>query len=374
MSGLIETRVNWVGTDSQGTLIRHTAKGQIHSMKQRVKLTAENGQWYTMGVKNAESGEYENKKVITAKGYKTLASIIGITFVTPDTITDENGNVVGNPFIHKAGNAIDWVKVRMIGICRGPSGNMQARDLTFVYNFQAYLAASLYAKWHNKKTNAVQPWGELISVNNTAPCPPNKIRVPVGSDVSLEVDLKNPNVVSIYREHLEQQKFAERNAIAMAERNIIQKMTGLHYVGEDDTVLVTIWPQGDTDLPRLGEMVQRAKTGLITVEDTPISVVKDKAEATDEDVAVTNENDETEAEDAEIEPVQPKVRDQAAALADFRAMFDSIPEHPEKKDQKKNLVKAALKLHGFSGLGELAKPTTTVEQIDKVTDSIRVTL
>lgn len=374
MSGLIETRVNWVGTDSQGTLIRHTAKGQIHSMKQRVKLTAENGQWYTMGVKNAESGEYENKKVITAKGYKTLASIIGITFVTPDTITDENGNVVGNPFIHKAGNAIDWVKVRMIGICRGPSGNMQARDLTFVYNFQAYLAASLYAKWHNKKTNAVQPWGELISVNNTAPCPPNKIRVPVGSDVSLEVDLKNPNVVSIYREHLEQQKFAERNAIAMAERNIIQKMTGLHYVGEDDTVLVTIWPQGDTDLPRLGEMVQRAKTGLITVEDTPISVVKDKAEATDEDVAVTNENDETEAEDAEIEPVQSKVRDQAAALADFRAMFDSIPEHPEKKDQKKNLVKAALKLHGFSGLGELAKPTTTVEQIDKVTDSIRVTL
>lgn len=374
MSGLIETRVNWVGTDSQGTLIRHTAKGQIHSMKQRVKLTAENGQWYTMGVKNAESGEYENKKVITAKGYKTLASIIGITFVTPDTITDESGNVVGNPFIHKAGNAIDWVKVRMIGICRGPSGNMQARDLTFVYNFQAYLAASLYAKWHNKKTNAVQPWGELISVNNTAPCPPNKIRVPVGSDVSLEVDLKNPNVVSIYREHLEQQKFAERNAIAMAERNIIQKMTGLHYVGEDDTVLVTIWPQGDTDLPRLGDMVQRAKTGLITVEDTPISVVKDKAEATDEDVAVTNENDETETEDAEVEPVQPKVRDQAAALADFRAMFDSIPEHPEKKDQKKNLVKAALKLHGFGGLGELAKPTTTVEQIDKVTDSIRVTL
>lgn len=373
MSALTSTVVRFVGSDSQGTLIRHTQDGQIHSMVKRVNLTAANGQWYNMGVKNAETGEFENKKVITAKGYKTLASIIGISFITPDTITDEQGKVVGNPFLHKSGGAVDWVKVRMIGICRGQSGNMQARDLTFVYNFQAYLASSLYGKWHNKKTNVTQPWGQLVSTASASPCPPNKIRVPVSMGVELEVDLTNPNVVAIYREHLEQQKFAERNAIAMAERNIMQKMLGLHYVGEDDTVLVTIWPQGDTDLPKLANIVQRAKTGTVTVDATPIEVVREEVEATDEDVAATNEGDEESAEDAEVEPVK-KERTKADALAAFRAMYDAIPEHPEKPSHKRDLLKAALKLHGFKAPADLSKAETTIEQIDKVTDSIRVTL
>lgn len=374
MSGLIDTRVTWVGTDNQGTLIRHTQDGAIHSMQKRVKLTAEAGQWYTMGVKNAETGQYEDKKVITAKGYKTLSSVIGITFVTPDTIVDETGKVVGNPYTSKSKGIVDWVKVRMIGVCRGQSGNMQARDLTFVYNFQAYLTASIVGKWHNKKTNQTQSWGRLVNVESAPPCPSDKMRFPVWVGVELEVDLMNPQVVAIMREHQEQQKFVERNAIAMTERNIVQKMTGVHYVGQDDTVLVTIWPQGDTNLPRLTSMIEKAKTGVVRVDDIEVEVVKEKHDAQEEDIATTNENDESsDTEDAEVEPVKVE-RTKEDALRAFRKMYDEIPVNEEKPDQKKKLLAAALKLHGLKAPADLSKPETTIETIDKVTDSIRVTL
>lgn len=374
MSNQLSTLRYTYGSDGKGALIRVTPDGAVHSIQKKVRLTAEEGQWYFMSVRNADTGNYEMKKIITAKGYDYLRGIIGINFVSPDTIVSSDGREVGNPYLHEASGMLEYVKVRLIGACRGPSGNWQAQDLTFVFNFKAYLASDLFAKWHDKKSGGVASWGKLINTAAASPCSPSAIRVPVSMGVELEVDLGAKEVRSIFREHLEKQKFAERNAYSMAARNIMRKLLGLYYVEEDNTVTITIWPQADKDLLKLGDVVQRAKQGSASLDGDVIDVEVVETEATEEDIEAANDSD----VDVEAEPEpakeEPKVRDKQAALDDLRKAVEKIPEHPEKPKHREEFIRAAFKLAGFKTKAEVTKPDVTVEQIDKLIDHLRTTL
>ena len=363
------------GSDGKGAIARVNEEGVIHAISKKVYLSAEEGQWYYMSTKNAETDKYEQKKVITAKGYDYLRSLIGIYFTSPDTIVNSDGRVVGNPYLHESKGMLEYVKVRIIGACRGPSGNWQAQDLTFVFNFKAYLASDLFAKWHDKRSGTTKDWGRLINSLAAAPCPPDKIRVPVSMGVELEVDLAHPAVMSIYREHLEKQKFAERNAYSMASRNIMRKLLGVHYVDEDNTVTVTVWPQADKDLLKVGSMVERNKQGSVVIDADVIEVIRDQVEATDEDIQSADERDDDQpvVEEVFVAPT-PVQRTKVQALAELREMINAIPEHPEKPDTKKNLIRAALKLEGFKTPSDLTKDHVTIEVVDKVKDHLRVTL
>lgn len=375
MSNQLTTLKYSFGSDGKGALVRITPDGAVHNITKKVRLTAEQGQWYYMSVKNADTNRYEQKKIITAKGYDYLRSVIGINFVSPDTIVSSDGREVGNPYLHESQGMLEYVKVRLIGACRGPSGNWQAQDLTFVFNFKAYLASDLYVKWHDKKSGSVQSWGRLVNTAAAPPCSPSCIRVPVSMGVELEVDLIAPEVMSIYREHLEKQKFAERNAYSMAARNIMRKLLGLYYVEEDDTVTVTVWPQADKDLLKLGEVVQRSKQGSANLDGDVIDVEVVSAQATEEDIAAASEgDDEVEAEDESVEPQEVQVRTKSHAIADLRAMINAIPENDEKPNAKKDLVRAAFRLAGFKAQSDVAKAEVTVEQIDKLIDHLRISL
>lgn len=373
MSNQLSTMRYSYGPDGKGALVRVTPDGAVYSITKKVLLTAEEGQWYFMNVKNADTGDYENKKVITAKGYDYLRGLIGINFVSPDTIVSADGREVGNPYLHEANGMLEYVKVRLIGACRGPSGNWQAQDLTFVFNFKAYLASDLYAKWHYKKTGDVAKWGRLINTAAASPCSPSCIRVPVSMGVELECDLDAKEVRSIFREHLEKQKFAERNAYSMAARNIMRKLLGLYYVENDNTVTITIWPQADKDLLKLGDVVQRAKQGSVSLDGDVIEVEVVETEANEEDIKATNDQD---VEEAEVEPVveEKKVRTKEQALADLRHAIEIIPLNEEKPKQKDDLVRAAFVLCGFKNKKDVTKPDVTVEQIDQLIDRLRTTL
>ncbi len=375
MSSQLSTLRHVYGADGKGALVRVQPDGAVYSITKKVMLTAEQGQWYNMTVLNAETKQYEQKKVITAKGYDYLRSLIGINFVSPDTIISSDGREVGNPYLHESNGMLEYVKVRVIGACRGPSGNWQAQDLTFVFNFKAYLASDLYAKWHDKRSGEVKDWGRLINSAAAPPCPPSCIRVPVSMGVELEVDLNSKAVLAIYREHLEKQKFAERNAYSMASRNIMRKLLGLHYVDEDNTVTITIWPQADKDLMKLGDVVSRNKQGSVVIDGDYIDVKAEYAEATDEDIETVNENDEDEVTEVTsvIESPQKKVRSKADALNDLRAAIEKIPRNEEKPGQVDELVKAALRLQGLKTKSDLVKPNVTLETIDKIIDHLRVT-
>jgi len=371
-SALANIKYVALGPDGGNALLRTTSEGTVVSVRKIVTLTAEDGQWYWMSVKNADTDKFEKKKVITAKGYDYLRGIVGIHLMSPDTIMGRDGKLVGNPELCETDGMLDYVKVRVIGSCRGPSGNWMAQDLTFVFNFRAYLASDLYNKWHDKKSGTVRDWGRLINPKASPPCDGSKLRVPVPNGIELEVDLMNPVVTGILREHLEKQKYAERQAYSMAARNIMRKLLGLYYVEENNTVTLTIWPQADKDLLKMKSMVERSQIGSVSIDDDVVEVSRDTAVATEEDLATVDESDET--EDAEIEESRPAGRTLDQARADLREAFRQIPVNDEKPGVRNNLLAAACKLVGLKSVKDLQGNDVTVEQIDKVRDYIRVTL
>lgn len=371
-SALSNVRYVALGPDGGNALLRTTSDGTVVSVRKIVTLTAEDGQWYWMKVKNAATDKYEKKKVITAKGYDYLRGIIGIHLMSPDTIVGKDGRPVGNPEMHESDGMLDYVKVRVIGSCRGPSGNWMAQDLTFVFNFKAYLASDLYNKWHDKQSGEVKEWGRLINAKAAPPCDPSKLRVPLPNGIELEVDLMNPVVTSILREHLEKQKFAERQAYSMAARNIMRKLLGLYYVEENNTVTLTIWPQADKDLLKMRSMVERSQVGSISIDDDVVEVSRDTAVAEEEDIQAVDEIEDT--EDAEVEVEQPAGRTLDQARADLREAFRQLPVNEEKPESRDNLLAAACKLAGLKSVKDLQRSDITVEQIDKVRDHIRVSL
>lgn len=373
-TSLANVRYVGLGPDGGNALLRTTPDGAIVSMRKIVTLTAEDGHWYWMGVKNADTGKWEKKKLITAKGYDYLRGIVGIHFMSPDTITNHEGKQVGNPYLAECDGMLDYVKVRVIGSCRGPSGNWMAQDLTFVFNFRAYLASDLFGKWHDKDSGSVQPWGEVINPKAAPPCEATKLRVPLPQGLELEVNIMNPAVIRILREHLEKQKFAERQAYSMAARNIMRKLLGLYYVEENNTVTVTIWPQADKDLLKMKSMFEKSQSGSVSIDSDTVELERETAVATDEDLQAVDERDDEKIEDAEIIPPAKTERTADQARSELREVIRAIPVNEDKPKQKDALIKAACKLVGLKDIKDVMRADVTVETIDKLKDHLRTNL
>lgn len=373
-TALSNVRYVALGPDGGNALLRVTPDGAIVSMRKIVTLTAEDGHWYWMSVKNADTGKWQKKKLITAKGYDYLRGIVGIHFFSPDTITNHDGKQVGNPYLAESEGMLDYVKIRVVGSCRGPSGNWMAQDLTFVFNFRAYLASDLFGKWHDKDSGAVQEWGQVINPKAAPPCPANKLRVPLPQGLELEVDIMNSAVIRILREHLEKHKFAERQAYSMAARNIMRKLLGLYYVEENNTVTVTIWPQADKDLLNMKSMFEKSQTGTVSIDSDTIEVERDTAVATEEDLQAVDESDDDKIEDAEIIPQAKPERTVDQARAELREAVRSILANEEEPKQRDARIKAACKLVGIRDLKDITRADITVEAIDKLKDHLRISL
>lgn len=306
-----------IGDSTEPAIAKMSIGGTVYSFRKKVRMSAELGHWYTMKVKNAKSGRWEEKKIITSKGYDHLRALMGIYITTPDTIFDDSGNEVGNPYVHRVKGLIDFVKYRVTGCGRGPAGNWAAVDLLFSYNFSAYLGSDIFNKAY--KDDQLKSWASVV--NDSTPCPDTCYRVAVSPGVALQVDLGNPAVYAILKEHKEKEKFAERNAYSMACRNVIRKLTGLYYVDDDETVTVTIWPQLDKDYRKIGEMVAVSKGGNVIIDGEVVEVEKDIADADEEDIVASEDADDN-LEPADQEPVLE--RDDLRRM--IRAAVSSLPD------------------------------------------------
>lgn len=308
------------GNDGGGAIVRLTKSGEIHSIQKRIKLNEEEGQFYKMRIQDPASKwpniKYITKNVITARGYDLIRSMMGMHITFPDVVLNEEGIEVCNPYPHQENGMVSYVKVRAIGTCRGPSGNWQAQDLTFIYNFKAYLAEDLYNKWYGKdkkakKDNAepedheeqedyIAPsWGCLLNAEAAPPVAPDKIRFPVQANMVLECDLKSRFVHKIVKEHLAAQKFAERNAISMCVRNIVRKLTGLYFADENGCVDVIVWVQEDKDFQTINSMISRSKEGVVTIDGDDVQVIRDQEEVKEIEPEFVSDE---EVQEAEVAP------------------------------------------------------------------------
>lgn len=375
------------GTDGMGALAKVTPSGEIVSLRKKVKLSIEDGQYYEMQVPDPTRKDEDRfakitKNVITAKGYDYIRSLMGIHIMCPDTVIDDNGNTVGNPQLFEEGGMLKQVRVRSIACCRGPSGNWQAQDLTFVYSFAAYLADDLYAKWYGKekwyKGRKVEDrkqaeWGKLVNTTVASPCSPDKIRVSVSNNIALECDLSHSDVFAIIREHLTRQKFAERNAHSMCARNLIRKLTGLYYADEKGMVEITVWIQKDKDHKTIRDMISRSKDGAVNIEGDVVIV-----ERTNETVVELDEDCYEEADEGgvvDVEPVElaptlppppdPSARTKIAAVNELRELLKGLDKKHNNPQMKEILKKRNMTIV------DVTKDSVSLVELDAIISEVK---
>lgn len=284
-------------------LVKMSGNGAARSALVRVPLSEEKGEvWYLGGYVSTGDGQKDRwdrraKAAITAAGYNKLNQFGGVSFATPETIVGENGKASSNPYFHRENGEIVYVKVRRIGIGRNALGNLVAIDLTVTYNIRDYFAQDVFAKWSGKKSDtAVAGWGEIFDAQNV----PDEVRrngrrklIHCPGGVVLAIDLSSKDAIALISEHIGRQKFAERNAWTICERNILKKFYAASQLRPNDlTVPVVAWQSVDRDIGQLAEIAARSRDGKITLEDrdeitgkpTTVAVERESAVAQSDDI------------------------------------------------------------------------------------------
>lgn len=294
----------------EASLVKMTSTGLVKAVKTYVRVNPSKGETYTLPkwTLDEQSNQWvkEEQIILTAMGYHRLNQFAGVSLNGPDTLLDDDGNVKPNPYSHRVNGEVQYVKVRRFGIGRNAIGNWIAMDLTVTYDLELYFAQDIWAKWRGK-TNAAAPadWGKVYSTENI----PSEILtdgskkvVHCPGGVSLAVDLTSMQVLSLFNDRVKRQKFCERNAITICDRNILKKILGAQYVGEDLRVQVVSWQQADLDREAIEEMLVRLREGKLNIAGEIVDVEAehiDVSEKDEVDAALHGEVDEEMARDAD---------------------------------------------------------------------------
>jgi hypothetical protein len=202
-------------------------------------VTLRHEEYYQQKIYNGE-GRYVKKKAINANGYNRINKWMGVTFLSPDTILGDDGMKLPNPYIERdpQSGEVARVRVRRVGVGRNNVGESQVIDLICVYDVKLYFASDAYNKWKYKKE-----MGKLL------PSKPEKssglvVGLPVGQ-ACLDLDMSNEDVHGLLREHIDRQKYAERNAITICQRNILNQFVGTRYADDNGRVPIVHWSRPD---------------------------------------------------------------------------------------------------------------------------------
>lgn len=283
------------------SIVRFTKGGALRAVSVPMRINPAKGETFGLptktGAKTPEGkDEWKTLHSLTALGYDRLNTVAGVTFFTlPERLIDNEGQERPNPWIEQDKHgAIHFVRVAQVGFGRAATGNLVAHALSVTYDLRTYLSQDLWSKWQGKKGWGNKPnvsakdWGVLTPADVTTP--PDKdhtlpFHIPAG--VILWVDFKQLEVQSIIGEHINRQKFAERNAITICRRNILKKFFGVSRLDDSMTVQVTGFVQEDRDLMAMGKAVAAAQAGEIVIDGEQV-----KIEAEDMGVVGEDEIDE----------------------------------------------------------------------------------
>lgn len=343
-------------------LVKMTKDGMVRAIRTRVVLSEAKGHiWFLGGMVNGR-WDPQAKAAITAVGYDFMNLFAGVSFIQPDTAVGEDGKATCNPYFHRGeGGEVDYIKVRMIGIGRNPVGNWVAHDVTLNYNLRGYFVQDLMSKWSGKKKDDVlKSWGTLYPTGAITPeiTKGGKMAVACPGGVSLVVDLSNREVVAVIQEHLNRQKFGERNALTICRRNILKRFLAAVQLDGTNAVNIVSWQQPDRDFRRVGEIASAAADGRFDLGDgETVEVQRETVEVVDGDPeaaeALAGDVDEDTGEPIREqdgpEETAATPPDDKKALADARARI---------RDLVSGLSPAALatklKAVGFAAYGEVA--------------------
>lgn len=207
--------------------VRRDASGQLKLIVKTVKLYANKKEIAKMG-----KGD-DDPWIITVPGYNKLNQIAGVYLITPPDILI-NGLSQSNPYVEYLNGEIKRVIARKIAIGYSPIGNLVAIDTVRHYNFDAYYLQDLQAKAKWKPESAkfgtpfmcpFSPDTPVERKNNTFYAKKeNKVYIfKVIKDVEgIWIDPGHGEIMDVYSQHIQHQKFGETIAQNLASRNALK--------------------------------------------------------------------------------------------------------------------------------------------------------
>ena len=350
-------------------LMRCGPNGNLRSLRVNLPIDKNKGESFGMNAKVGD--QWKTVQHITALGYMKLNQVRGVSFVSPETLRTENGRVVPNPYIRREepGGAVLNVRTRQIGIARAATGTLMVRDITLEFDLRVYFAQDLWSKWTGRKKDPPKGWGKLHETTGSRPAdvPDGWIGYPMPAGVTLWVDLGHDDLLAVLGEHINRQKFAERNATTICCRNVLRNFIPVTRVDDSGTAPVIGWVQEDRDLVELAQAAADANVGVMTHDGLAIDVQRetvtdlDKEEIdaalagdADEDFAGPDEDDATPAQGIEPKAPPAEATKKNDPLAAKRAKLREL--HAEVGEKRADERLGGLGINGPLEFGTLEEP------------------
>ena len=168
---------------------------------------------------------------ITHSGYLLLNKVASINLVTPQKVmVDERERP--NPFIERNPKTklIETVNIRKIGVGFSTVGNVTVVDKTLLYNIYAYFIESVQAKmkkveWKDNRPTDKKIHPDAATIGTADERPKKDGRWAFFETVSplgLWINYEDPAIIDCLNEHTQRQRFGDRIAQTIVERNILK--------------------------------------------------------------------------------------------------------------------------------------------------------
>lgn len=201
--------------------IKVTPSGQIiKPVRAMMSLYEKMGHYYKVG----------DKWAITKAGYFHLNKVASINLVTPQKVVVD-GVEQPNPYIERNPQTklTESVFIRKMGIGYGPMGNIVVMDKTLSYNIFAYFIESIQAKmkqvfWENDQPTSKRKFPDCghIGVLEDKPEKGKWAFLATAAPLGIWVNYDDPIIIACMNEHTQRQRFGDRIAQAIVERNILK--------------------------------------------------------------------------------------------------------------------------------------------------------
>lgn len=308
-----------------GTLYVKVRHGQIlKPVKATITLFKDLGHLYKI----------KGSLAISSSGYRVLNKVASVSLATPQKVIVD-GSKQPNPYIERNPKTklIETVHIRKIGIGYSPIGNIVAIDKTLCYNIKTYFLQSIQAKMKKVEYEDGRPTDKLLhpncaklGVNNNKPKEEGDwIFFEVEPPLGIWVNYSDPAILDCIEEHTQRQRFGDRIAQTIVERNILKDHPAISISTVKEkkknglTVAhVTVYGYRHELEPRnINEILSQAEKGNEAVEV--------QAETVDE---VPPEEEEEAIKEAE------KIDEERKAKKTPAEMEEPPPEYYEKKKQE----------------------------------------
>lgn len=299
-------------------LIKITTDGVIKRTRKTVTLKAEMNHVYLGKSAGKIPGTNQwgpRAKIITALGFDYLSTFSPLAWIPSKTIRDHEGKEVGNPDNKLKTHGI--VRVHQFAVGRASDGTLRAHDLTLTYDLDAYFAADVLGKFHEKTSEDGKPpeWGRVLNAQGAEEYVrkhPSWGSVIIGPGICLVFDLTINVIAGLYREHGQQRRFADRTAVSICRRNIYKKHFGFSNCPESGVIELDCWEQPEIDFESLQDHIV-TRNGRVIIDGEVVQVEVSEMTADTEDVeASVGDDDESQATDAsgantESTPTKPTI-------------------------------------------------------------------